>query len=58
MEKSFEELLRDLEKIVKDLENKELPLEESIKKYKAGLELSNKLTAALTSAKELVIKEV
>ncbi len=38
-EKSFETLLKELEQVVKDLENKDIPLDEAVKKYQLGLEI-------------------
>ncbi len=40
-EKSFEESIISLEKIVETLENDDISLEESIKKYKEGIGLVN-----------------
>jgi len=39
-EKSFEEALSDLEKIVEELENGELTLEQSLERFQKGIELS------------------
>ncbi len=33
--KTFEVLLKDLEQVVKDLENKDIPLDEAVKKISA-----------------------
>ena len=54
MEK-FEDYLKELEQIVKELESGELSLEESIEKYKRGLELSEICKKKLEEAKELVV---
>ncbi|HHV98063.1 MAG TPA: exodeoxyribonuclease VII small subunit [Clostridiaceae bacterium] len=40
IEKSFEEALSDLEKIVEELENGELTLEQSLERFQKGIELS------------------
>jgi len=39
-EKTFEEALSDLEKIVEELENGELTLEQSLERFQKGIELS------------------
>lgn len=54
--KSFEELLKELEQIVKDLEAKDIQLEEAIKKYQKGLELAKLSYQMLEDAKELVVQ--
>lgn len=55
-EKSFEEALAKLEKIVLDLEEGELSLEEALKKFEEGIELSRFCTQKLTQAEEIVEK--
>ena len=54
----FEELLKELEEIVKELESGKLTLEESIEKYQRGVELSNICKEKLLSAKEIIIKKM
>ena len=56
--KKFEELLTELENIVKELEGGSLSLEDSIEKYKKGMELSNLCKRLLEQAKEVVIKQM
>lgn len=51
----FEESLKKLEELVKDLENKDIKLEDAIKKYKEALELSKVCYDTLKKA-ELVVK--
>lgn len=59
MEKqSFETLLKELEQVVKDLENKEITLDESVKKYQRGIELSKACYQMLEEAEKLVVKEI
>ena len=55
-EKSFEEALEKLEKIVLELEEGELSLEEALKKFEEGVELSRFCTRKLTQAEEKVKK--
>ncbi len=56
--KTFEELLKSLEQVVKDLENKEIPLDDAVKKYQLGLELSKACYQMLEEAEKLVVKEI
>ena len=57
-EKTFEEALTQLEEIVTKLENGDIALEESIKLFKKGMEMTklckNKLDTAETQLKKLV----
>jgi len=57
-QKSFEALLKDLEQVVKDLENKDIPLDEAVKKYQLGLELSKSCYDMLEKAEKLIVKEI
>ncbi|MDD3623678.1 MAG: exodeoxyribonuclease VII small subunit [Bacilli bacterium] len=54
----FEELLKELEKIVLELEKGDLSLEESLKKYQRGIELSKLCKEKLEEAKEVVVKNM
>jgi len=59
MEKNtFEQLLIELEQVVKDLENKDIELNEAVKKYQKGLDLSKSCYTMLEEAEKLVIKEI
>lgn len=53
----FEELLKELEKIVSELESGNLTLDESVKKYQKGIELSNECKKMLEEAKTLIINK-
>lgn len=53
----FEELLKELESIIEELESGNLSLEESIKKYQKGIELSNECKKMLEEAKTLIINK-
>jgi exodeoxyribonuclease VII small subunit len=57
-EKSFEEAINQLEKVVTELEEGELSLEEALKKFEEGIELSRFCTQKLTQAEEKVKKLV
>ncbi|MCP5155192.1 MAG: exodeoxyribonuclease VII small subunit [Ectothiorhodospiraceae bacterium] len=50
----FERSLRELEKLVERLEDGELTLEESLKTYERGVELSRRCQHALEAAEERV----
>jgi len=56
--KSFEELMAELEEVVKKLEDKDISLEESVKNYTHGLELSKKCNEILTTNEEIVVKKM
>lgn len=56
-EASFETNLAKLEEIVDKLENNELPLEEALKLFQAGVAL-NKLCATQLGAAEKAVKKV
>ncbi len=57
-QKSFESLLKELEQVVKDLENKDITLDESVKKYQRGIELSKQCYEMLENAEKLIVKEI
>lgn len=60
MEKTFEASLNELERIVKQLEDGDLPLEESLKLFEDGVRLSRECRERLTSAErriEVLMKE-
>jgi exodeoxyribonuclease VII small subunit len=50
----FEEALKKLEKIVEDLEKGDLSLDEALKKYQEGIELSRLCSQRLESAKKKI----
>jgi exodeoxyribonuclease VII small subunit len=50
----FEKGLEDLEKIVRDLENGELNLEDALKRYEDGIKLSRTLQGKLTEASKKI----
>lgn len=56
--KSFEELMNELEDTVKKLENKDISLDEAVKNYTLGLELSKKCYEILGSNEKLVVKKM
>lgn len=56
--KSFEELMKELEQIVKELENKDISLDDAVKKYQRGIELANLCHTMLKEAESVIVKEV
>lgn len=54
MAKTFEESLNDLERIVKHLEDGDLPLEESLKLFEEGVKLSRECRERLTNAERRI----
>lgn len=56
-EKTFEEALKELEGIVEALENEDVLLDDAVKKYKKGLELSKLCYDKLNEAQKLIVKE-
>lgn len=56
--KSFEVLMAELEQLVKELENKDIPLDDAVKKYQKGLELTKVCHQILKDAEEVIVKEV
>ena len=55
--RSFEQLLKELEQIVRDLEAKDIQLEAAIKKYQEGIELAKLSYKMLEDAKELIVQQ-
>ena len=51
---SFEEALKDLEKIVEDLNNGDLELEKAITAYEKGIQLKNICEERLRNAQERI----
>ena len=53
---TFEQDMKNLEEIVKRLEQGDIPLEEAIEKFKQGMDLSKKLQNTLLQAEETLTK--
>ena len=53
-EKPFEEILDQLEGVVRDLESNELPLDEALKRFEEGVALSRKGSARLEDAERRI----
>lgn len=57
-EKTFDESLNELEKIVEKLEQGDVPLEEALDKFQEGITLSRELKTTLQDAEETLAKIV
>lgn len=55
-EETFEDNMKQLETIVADLEQGDVPLEEAMKKFQNGIELSNSLEKTLKTAEKTLTK--
>ena len=55
-EKTFEEMINELENIVRNLESGRIGLEEALKAYQEGMKLKAACEAKLASAKEQIDK--
>ncbi len=56
--KTFEEYMQELEQTLRTLENKDISLEEAVKNYTLGLELSKKAYEILNTSEQLVVKKM
>ena len=56
--KKFEDLLKELQDVVTSLESGTLSLEDSVKYYKRGMELSLECQKRLDEAKQVIVKKV
>lgn len=52
--RSFEELLDELEGVVRDLEDNELPLEQALARFEEGVKLSREGSQRLTEAERRI----
>lgn len=57
-EKSFEDLIKDLENVVRNLENREISLDDAVKNYTQGVELSKKCYDILGKNEKLVVEKM
>ncbi len=56
--KTFEQLLAELQEVVTALESGKLSLEESVEVYQRGMKLSIECKKRLDQAKEVVVKKI
>lgn len=54
MKKSFEENIEDLEKIVSELENGDLNLDDSVSKFEEGIKISKECNRILEEAEKKI----
>lgn len=52
--KTFEQALKNLEQIVQDLENGDMPLEKAIKKFEEGIQLSKYCSSKLDESEKKI----
>ena len=57
-ELSFEECLKELEEIVSKLESKDISLDDAVKYYQKGLELSKRCYEIFNQTQEVIVKKV
>lgn len=55
-EKSFETALKELEELVKQLENGDIELNEAVQKYNDGMKLSKYCHDLLQNAEQVIVK--
>ena len=57
-ELSFEECLKQLEEVVAKLESKDLSLDDAVKYYQKGLELSKRCYEIFEKTQQVIVKKV
>ena len=57
-QKSFEDLMKELETVVENLENRDIALDTAVKEYTKGLELSKKCYEILEKNQKLVSEKM
>ena len=57
-ELSFEECLKELEEVVAKLESKDISLDDAVKYYQKGLELSKRCYEIFNQTQEVIVKKV
>ena len=55
---TFEECLKQLEEIVAKLESKDISLDDAVKYYQKGLELSKRCYEIFNQTQEVIVKKV
>jgi len=53
---TFEDRLKELEALIRKMEEGSLPLDETLKSYEAGILLSKELTAELSAAEKRMLE--
>ena len=57
-EKSFEELMEELDSLLKKLEDKEISLDESVKSYTNAMEISKKCYDIIEKNEKLIVSKM
>ena len=57
-EKSFEQLIVELEQVIRNLENRDITLDDAVKNFTNGVELSKKCYALLEKNEKLVVEKM
>lgn len=57
-EKSFEQLIVELEQVIRNLENREIALDDAVSNYTKGVELSKKCFELLNKNEKLVVEKM
>ena len=55
---SFEQLMNQLEQVVKELESKDISLDDAVTKYQLGIKLAKECQKRLKDAEKVIVKEV
>ncbi len=57
-DKSFEELMAEFESVIRNLENRDISLDDAVKNYTKGVELSKKCYDMLNKNEKLVVEKM
>lgn len=57
-DKSFEELMAEFESVIRNLENRDISLDDAVKNYTKGVELSKKCYDILNKNEKLVVEKM
>ena len=57
-DKSFEELMAEFEYVIRNLENRDISLDDAVKNYTKGVELSKKCYDMLNKNEKLVVEKM
>ena len=57
-DKSFEELMAEFESVIRNLENRDISLDDAVKNYTKGVELSKKCYDMLNINEKLVVEKM
>ena len=57
-DKNFEELMAEFESVIRNLENRDISLDDAVKNYTKGVELSKKCYDMLNKNEKLVVEKM